>query len=47
MMKLLLVLYKNQKPLYKLPGTGLLDEKDMEVYGTTGAIFADNRNSMR
>ena len=43
----ILVLYKKSKATIQASWNWPIGRKDMEVYGTTGAIFADNRNSMR
>lgn len=43
----ILVLYKKSKSTIQASWNWPIGRKDMEVYGTTGAIFADNRNSMR
>lgn len=43
----ILLTYDNSKTTIQASWNWPMGRKDMEVYGTTGAIFADNRNSLR
>lgn len=43
----IILLYKNAKTTIQGSWNWPIGRKDMEIYGTTGAIFADNRNDLR
>jgi predicted dehydrogenase len=43
----IIVTYKNAKATIQASWNWPIGRKDMEVYGTTGVIYADNRNNLR
>lgn len=43
----ILLVYDNAKATIQASWNWPIGRKDMEVYGTTGAIYADNKNNMR
>lgn len=43
----ILLSYRNAKATIQASWNWPIGRKDMEVYGTTGAIYADNRNNLR